>query len=193
VFAQLMRRWLALALIALCMSACAAPEQAPMPATESARLGLKLAPSELGESVSLQQRLRVEREGRIDDLDVALEVDPKRIEMVVLAFSQRVLALQYDGDKMTSWRHFMLPEQVKGEDVLQDLQLIMWPLDAIRKGLPAGWRIEDEGLRRTLSNGDGPVTVINYSNASSRWGGIVELQHLRYRYKLTIQSVSNAS
>jgi hypothetical protein len=175
-----------LALLVLEVGACAAAEP-----TESARLGLKLAPSALGESISLQQHLRVEREGRIDELDTALEVDPQRLELVALAFGQRVLSLQYDGETMRSWRHLLLPEQVRGEDVLQDLQLTIWPLEAIQNALPAGWSIEENGLCRTLSYGESPVIVINYSTPS-RWAGIVDLQNFRYRYRLTIRSISNA-
>src|SRR5687767_3479366 len=76
----------------LLLSACATT--APPPA---ARLGLKLAPSALGESISVQQHLRVERNGRSDELDVALEVEPARLELVGLALGQRVLSLSYDG------------------------------------------------------------------------------------------------
>jgi hypothetical protein len=186
VFPQLIRRSLILGLLLLEVGACATPEP-----VEPARFGLRLAPATLGESISLQQHLNVDREGRLDELDIALEVDPRRIEMVALAFGQRVMSLQYDGEKMTTWRHLLLPEQVKAEDVLQDLQLTLWPLEAIRNGLPAGWRIEQDGLRRTLFNSDTPVIVIDYSN-SSRWGGIVEFKNLRFRYRLTIRSVSNS-
>jgi hypothetical protein len=47
-------------------------------APEAGASGLKLAPAALGASISVQQHLKVERDGRIDDLDVALQVDPDR-------------------------------------------------------------------------------------------------------------------
>jgi hypothetical protein len=133
----------------------------------------------------------VEREGRIDELDAALEVDPKRLDLVGLALGQRVLTLHYDGETLRSWRHSMLPAQLRDEDVLEDLQLTLWPVDAIRSALPAGWRIEESGLRRTLLRDDMPVMVIDYSG-QPRWIGKIELSNLRYHYRLTIQSVSTA-
>ena len=133
-----------LATLALALAGCAAPPAGP------ARLGLKLAPAALGESISVQQHLKVERGGRIDELDAALEVDPAQVRLVGLAFGQRVLSLNYDGKELTSWRHMMLPTQVRAEDVLEDMQLTLWPAAAIAQALPAGWRIEDKGLRRTL-------------------------------------------
>jgi hypothetical protein len=168
--------------ILLTLAGCAAPT-APPPA----RLGLKLAPAALGESISLQQHLKVERAGRVDELDAALEVDAKQLQLVGLAFGQRVLSLRYDGKELTSWRHVMLPSQVRPEDVLEDIQLALWPAAAIAQALPSGWRIEDTGLHRSLSLGDAVIATIDYSGLP-HWSGTVVLQNLRYKYRLTIQS-----
>ena len=84
----------------------------------------------------------------------------------------------------------LVPEQLRGEDVLEDLQLTLWPLDVIEKALPAGWTIAEAGRRRTLRLLDQPVLVIDYSG-EPRWSGKIELTNLRYRYRLTIQSVSS--
>jgi len=161
-----------------------------VPVLQPARLGLKLAPSALGESISLQQHLTVERNGRVDELDAVLEVDPRRLDLVGLVLGQRVLTLHYDGQILNAWRHPMFPAAVRDEDILEDLQLILWPADAVKQALPGGWSIEDEGLRRTLLIGEMPVTVINYSS-QRRWSGKVELSNLRYQYRLIIRSVSN--
>lgn len=170
---------------ALAISGCATP------ASQPTRLGLKLPPAALGSSISLQQHLIVERGGRIDELDAALEVDPQSLDLVGLAFGQRVLTLHYDGETLQSWRHSMLPTQLRDEDVLEDLQLTLWPVDAIRSALPPPWRIEESGQRRTLFIDDMPVMVIDYSG-QPRWIGKIELSNLRYHYRLTIQSVSTS-
>jgi len=164
---------------ALGLSGCAASVSQP------ARLGLKLTPAALGSSISLQQHLTVERGEHTDELEAALEVDPQRLDLVGLALGQRVLTLHYDGESLRSWRHPML----RDEDVLEDLQLTLWPVDAVRSALPAGWRIEESGLRRTLLRDDMPVMVIDYSG-QPRWIGKIQLSNLRYHYRLTIQSVS---
>jgi len=173
-----------IALIAAHLLGCVATPLQP------ARLGLKLAPATLGVSLSLQQHLSIERQGRIDEIDAALEIDAERLDLVGLAFGQRVFALRYDGRSLQSWRHPLMPEQLRGEDVLEDLQLTLWPIDVIENALPAGWSIEEFGRRRTLRLLDQPVLVIDYS-AEPRWNGKVELTNLRYQYRLTIQSVSS--
>jgi hypothetical protein len=151
------------------------------------RIGLKLPPSTLGASVNLQQHLTVDRNGRMDELDAALEIDPERIDMVGLVLGQRVLALHFDGKTLETWRHPMMTEGLRGEDVLEDLQLTLWSADEIRAALPAGWRLEENGLRRTILEKDETVTVIDYS-AQPRWSGTVELQNLRFHYRLTIRT-----
>ena len=172
-------------LLALLLGACTTvtPPQA--------RLGLKLAPAALGTSISVQQHLKVERNGRTDDLDVALQVEPDAIDVVGLAFGQRVLTLHYDGRELTSWRHVMLPSQVRAEDVLEDMQLTLWPAEAIAAALPQGWRVAEQGATRTLYLADEPVMRIAYSG-SPRWSGTVVLENLRYHYKLTIQFAPDA-
>lgn len=168
--------------LTLTLAGCASTGTAPL-----ARLGLKLAPSQLGEAVSLQQHLTVERGGRIDELDVALEIDASHIEMVGLAFGQRVLSIAYDGKEMTSWRHLMLPRQVRADDVLEDMQLTLWPVAAIAASLPPGWRIEEHGAVRKLFLDDALVATITYAG-QPRWNGTIVMDNLRYQYKLTIQS-----
>lgn len=175
------RHGAALAMAALLLAGCAT-RPAPV-----ARLGLKLAPAALGETISVQQHLEAERGGKVNDLDVVLQVDPASIDMVGVAFGQRVLTLSYDGKELTSSRHMMLPKELRAEDVLEDMQVTLWPADAVRAALPAGWAIEENGLRRTLSQDGQPVMVIDYSSPV-RWQGRVVLQNLRYQYKLAIES-----
>jgi len=179
---RMMRRLFLLGLFSLEVGGCAALE-----GQLQARLRLMLAPDTLGDSISVQQNLRVERDGRIDHLDVALEVDPQRLQLVGLAFGQRVLRLNYDGHTLHTWRHLMLPPQVRAEDILEDVQLTIWPAEAIRQVLPEGWRIEENGLRRTLLLNDKAVMLIEYSN-QTRWSGKVELLNLHYHYRLIIRS-----
>lgn len=175
-----MYRSLTLVVLAILLASCAS---LPPPA----RLGLRLAPAALGERIAVQQHLQVERNGRIDELDAALEVDADHLQLVGLAFGQRVLTLGYDGRTLTSWRHPMLPAQVRADEVLEDVQLALWPLDAIRAALPPGWQIDDAGLRRTLSMDGVIVSVIEVSRLP-RWQGNITLDNRRYQYRLTIQS-----
>jgi hypothetical protein len=180
VHTRLTTRFAAL-MAALVLAGCVSAPRQP-----EARLGLKLAPAALGTSISVQQHLKVERDGRTDDLDVALQVEPDAVDVVGLAFGQRVLTLHYDGKELSSWRHLMLPSQVRAEDVLEDIQLTLWPADAVAAALPPGWRVSEQDKVRTLTLGGEPIMRIVYSG-TPRWSGTVVLDNLRYHYKLTIQ------
>ena len=134
---------------------------------------LRLPPAALGASVSLQQHLtRRKRRAASTSSMPRWKSIPSGVDLVGLVFGQRILSLHYDGKTFQSWRHPMLPEQLRGEDVLEDLQLTLWPVEAIRQALPAGWRIEENGLRRTLLADDVPVMVIRLQR-----GAALERQH----------------
>jgi hypothetical protein len=173
-----------LVLLGYLLTGCAAPA--------ALRLGLKLSPASLGESISLQQRLTVQRGDRIDQLDAALEVDEESVHLIILMLGRRMLSLVFDGQAVETWRDPAVPAQLRAEDVLEDLQLTLWPADAIRSALPPRWRIEERGLRRVLSFDAAPVIVIDY-DGPSRWSDNVKLTNLRYGYRITIQSVTNPS
>lgn len=172
---------IALFAMTLLLTACASTPPAP------ARLGLRLAPASLGETISVQQQLTVERAGATNDLVAALEVDPQHVSLVGLALGMRVLSLDFDGVEVKEWRHPMLPPQVRAADVLEDLQLTLWPVEAIAQALPAGWKIEEQDLRRTLSRDGEVVATIRYSGVP-RWQGTAVLDNVRYRYRLTVVS-----
>ena len=132
----------------------------------------------------------VEGHDRSAHLDVALEVDAARIDLVGLALGQRVFSLHYDGKTLKSWRHPMWPAQLRAEQVLENLQLTLWPVNAIRQALPIGWSIQESGLRRTILQDGLAVMVIDYS-ALPVWSGKVEVANLQFDYRITIQSVPN--
>jgi hypothetical protein len=80
----------------------------------------------------------------------------------------------------------MLPSQVRAEDVLEDMQLTLWPAEAMPPRCRPGWRMADEGTKRTLYLDDNLSCEIATA-AMPRWSGTVVLENLRYHYKLTIQ------
>jgi len=83
----------------------------------------------------------------------------------------------------------MLPAQVRAADVLEDVQLTLWPVAEIARVLPAGWTVEEAGLRRTLRLDGEVVATITYSGLP-RWQGTAVLDNQRYKYRLTIVSAS---
>ena len=149
--------------------------------------GIILSPASLGETISVQQRILLEQGEHMDTIDIVLEVDSKHLEMIGLVIGKRVLSLHYDGNKLTSWRHFLLPDKVQAEDVLENLQLALWPSDVIKKALPPDWEIKEDNNLRALYLGDEKIIEIIY-NVHPRWVGTIKFTNSRYNYTLNIQS-----
>ena len=77
-----------------------------------------------------------------------------------------------------------LPPQVRGERVLDDLQFALWPADAIRAALPAGWTLGESGGGRQLAQ-DGKAWLVLEPLDAQR----VRLRNLAEGYELVIESM----
>ena len=172
----------ALLTVIILLSACAAN----IPRT--GQPGIVLSPASLGETISVQHRMLVEQNGRTDTIDIVLEIDSERLDMIGLVMGQRVLSLHYDGSKLMSWRHFLVPKQLQAKDVLENLQLTLWPFEVIKKALPSDWQIKENDNLRTLYLQNEKIIEISYSKYP-RWIGTIKFVNLRYNYVLNIESV----
>jgi hypothetical protein len=152
------------------LAGCAA---APRPLAPTPLPALRLPPAALGaQRHALSQRLSVWRLDRPDDapqrVDVQLQLDATGLLLAGFAFGQRVLLLQWDGQALQVQRHPHLPAEVDTDRMLRDLCLVLWPADAVRAALPAGWTWTGEELReggqlrlRVLRLGAHAVEVLN--------------------------------
>jgi hypothetical protein len=158
----------------------------PQKPTTPGRIGLQLAPATLGKSISLQQHLIAHYADHKGELDTVLEIDPKHLSLVGLMFGQRILTLYYDGKTLKVWKNPRVPSQISGENILEDIELTLWPADVIQKALPIEWTIEEKNKQRIILLNNNPIIIINYLNKNT-----VILNNLRYHYQLTIQSSDN--
>lgn len=97
---------------------------------------------------------------------------------------QTGVRMVWDGKQLQQTRAPWLPPQVRGERVLDDLQFALWPADAIRAVLPAGWTLDDaDGIRRLQQ--DGQTWLERDTLPDSR----VRLRNLAEGYELVIESL----
>lgn len=175
-----MRRLIALLGMLCLLAACA--HRTPAPAV--ALPPLRLAPAALGKPLAVQQRLHFQFGARQRDLDALLEVDAQEVRLAVQALGQSGVRLQWDGRELHQQRAPWLPPAVRGERVLDDLQFALWPLEAVRGALPAGWRVEDDGHERRLLR-DGTAWLVLTRDAPDN----LRLRNLAEGYALDIQTV----
>ncbi len=171
---------LAIAVIAACQNA---------PRSHADRLTLALPPASFGRALSLQQQVHVEYVDRTVDFDAVLDITPDSLTLVGMALGQRMLTLRYNGVELRETRHPMLPRDVRGADILTDMQMALWPGDAVRAALPPGWTLTDSDTLRTVFKDDQPQVTIVYDGVP-RWAARVTMRNLRYDYRLVIRSVA---
>ena len=172
-------------LVLLSLGACA-PQRELLP-----QIPL-LSPASLGRSVYAQQQLEAEFNGQSWQMQGALEVTPQGLRMVGLTpFGQRLITLLWDGQKLLEERTAHLPQTVQGERILSDVQLMYWPLPALRAALPAGWRVEQEGGVRRVFDAEREIIKIQCA-IPDPWQGRCVFEHQVYGYRLTLDSQLDA-
>jgi hypothetical protein len=173
------QRLIAIACAALALAGCATP---PAPAAHAAPQ-LRLAPALLGRPLNLQQHLTLHAPGRDQQLDVLLEADAHHVRLGLLALGQVAARLDWDGTTLAESKAPWWPQEVSGSRILSDLQLTLWPADAIQAALPAGWRVVEEGNVRSLTQDGEAVTVITRLSPL-----LVQLDQRREHFQLKIES-----
>jgi len=171
----------AIAAASLALAACT--PNATRPPADGAPL-FALAPSTLLGGLVEQQRLSFEHGDRRDTVDAMVQADADTVRLVIHTQGQVALRLDWDGERLAQKRMPGLPASLDGARVLSDLQLVFWPVDALRAQLPAGWTLDEQGERRTLKDAKGIVARVEREDADTRL-----LDQVRLRYRLRIDSV----
>jgi hypothetical protein len=171
------RRSLLMALSAT-LAGCALPRP---PRSLPDAYSLRLSPASLGRELTLQQRMTVSVHGHTQQMDVALEVDAQAVRLAVLAFGQTVARLDWDGRELHETRAPGWPPAVTGSRVLSDLQLVHWPADAIRAGLPMAYSLDATPQERVLRVGSTTLARVRYPVP-----GAAEVENVAAHYRLRL-------
>ncbi len=181
-----MPRLIVLAIL-LCAAACATAPRGRVQMPEP-----RISPADMRMEVSLAQRLRFDRgaHGAVTPpIDAQLEVDAGAIRFAGFAAGQRILTFTWDGRLIAEQRSVKLPEHVRAEHILRDIQFVCAPVDALRVAIPDAWRIDESaGLRRiTHRDQESAAIEIHYAGTSCT-SGRVQMQNRVEHYVLTIES-----
>lgn len=177
-----MRRLIVSLLLVLALAACAhAP---PRPAIELPPL--RLSPASLGQEIALQQQLQFSFGTQARAMDALLEVDAGEVRLVVQAMGQAGVRLFWDGRTLQQQRAAWLPPSVRAERVLDDLQFALWPAEAIRRVLPAGWTLHEAGDIRQLMHDGRAWLSVDRADADT-----LRLENLAEGYRLDIATIAS--
>ncbi|MCG8985548.1 DUF3261 domain-containing protein [Delftia acidovorans] len=128
------------------LAGCSTAPEARAPQGDATPPRLALPPAALGCELALQQRLVVQAPGQpAQELDALLEVDAQTVRLALVHLGQRVGVIVWDGQQLQAELSRWWPAQLAPAQVLGDMQLALWPVDAIARDLPASWMLQEVG------------------------------------------------
>jgi hypothetical protein len=173
------------------LSACAttrAPQKLPARPLVAAAAVPAREFQQLLEASYGDQRMRLLVAGRItaDAVDLAA-LTPEGVPL---------FDVHFDGTDATIKRQLGVPDTLSPHAILEDLQLVFWPVAALNAHWQAAapdqqWQVQATANGRVLTHQGN--AVISVTSAPDPWSGPVELQHDVYRYHLSITTLSQTA
>jgi hypothetical protein len=163
------------------------------PAGERSVVWPPLSPSSLAATRTAQQVLRVAFGDRQATLNCVVAVTPHSITVIgTTAAGMRAFTVKYDGISVQAQNHLPLQSAADlppPERLLNDLQLVHWPLEALQRQFAGSeWAISEpyRGTRRLERSGR-LVAEVHYTDTDA-WSGMSWLANLESGYTLGIES-----
>lgn len=149
-----------------------------------------LPPNMLPEPMTMTQALNITYKGRTEQIDALLQWGRSDMRLALMKFGRRVMTIAYDGRQVTEDKDPRVPDFIKGEQVLFDIQQVFLPEVALRNHLSKDYTVLNSGGNRVVSYKGRPVYKITYSSSDfhSILEGRVHLTHLIYGYEMTIDA-----
>lgn len=138
----------------------------------------------------MTQRLRVAQGHDEFSLDCAVDVTPERITVVgLLPAAARLFSVTYDGVKIEAQADARLPEPLRPESLLNDVQLVFWSRGALEQAFGGSyWSVtEPDPHTRRLRHARRLVAEVHYADPDV-WNGRVWLVNFTHGYSLAIES-----
>jgi len=181
-----------LILVMLCASLSACVGMRPMQAQRNDAGWPLLAPATLGATRTANQILRVAHGEQEATLNCVLDADGEHVNIVgMTALGVRAFTIKFDGVAVNAEAQPGVPQSLSPERLLNDVQLVYWPLAALKKALAnSSYEISEPtlGTRRLKRNGKLAAEVHYAQGADQAWQGRAWLANLEFDYTLTIDS-----
>lgn len=143
-------------------------------------------------AISSQQLLTGIFNGEKQSLLVMLNADDKKITLAGLSsMGIRLFLATYDENGLSAEQSILVPQLPPASQVLADIMLSHWPIEAWQPYLPSGWTLMDNDDRRELRNVDGKlITEITYQNNKDKREPI-SIKQNAFQYQITIEYLDN--
>jgi hypothetical protein len=148
--------------------------------------------AQLGYSLTASQLITAQWAEKTHQLPVQLQVDSQKLALAGFSsWGSRILSLTYENQTIEASVLPGLGDTLpKPEQVLFNLMLTLWPLDAWHKPLEdVGWQLIETAQHRQLIDDEGMVVAdINYQSPQHLDGDITFINH-HLGYTITIKTL----
>lgn len=179
-------------LIICVLTGCATPKPAEVTAEAWLKPGIRvhLPSPERAEPVAQQQLLTATVNGKQQSLLVLLNADRTILTLVGLSpLGIRLFKVDYDQRGIHTQQSVELKGLPPANQVLSDIMLTYWPIEAWQPLLPEKWQLVDRANQRSLYDNHGnPIVRIDYLMSGDRRQP-VSITHYAFHYQISIQNV----
>lgn len=148
-----------------------------------------LAVHDFGASMQIQQRVMGEYSGSHHEMLCVLELHSDRVSLVGLSNQGlKLFSLQYDGHNLVRKKSRLVPNQLRPQQILADIQLALWPKEEIQRQLDQPWQLQYRPRLRELFYQGNLAAVVRYE-ADDPLQGQFTLTNYRYGYSLVVQTL----
>lgn len=136
---------------------------------------------------TLQHFVRAQYGARGGSFEAVLSLSPERVEVVLVAPSgPRLASFVWDARAITQESAGALLSGAPAQNILGDIFLCFWPIEAVRTALPDGLEVrEGPDGARTITQQGRPIIEISVEGIDARR---VHLRNLAFSYQLHIET-----
>ncbi len=141
-------------------------------------------------SINSLQLLTATIKGQSHSLLVMLTADNEQLTLVGLSsLGIRLFKVTYDAAGIHTEQSIALPDLPPAAQVLGDIMLSYWSVEAWQVQLPSGWTLLEQGSRRELRDAKGTLIIdIDYDGEGDKRIP-VSVEHYVFAYRIVIESL----
>lgn len=186
-----MVRQLVLALVALLASCASEPDAAPAFALIAPDVALTLpTPPAYPERRTIMQTARASYGPTEAAFEAVVSLSPERAEIVIAILGgPRLATIRWDETGVQEERTPIAPPQVPTANILSDLFVALWPIEAVAAALPEGVTVTETGDGvRTISQGGITLMTVTPDSANAA-RSVVRNEAFGYEVRVVSQNL----
>jgi hypothetical protein len=149
-------------------------------------------PQALGYSIEVRQLIAARYRDELQSFEGLLSVAGDRLLLVALdGFGRRALTVEETGAGFTFTREKWVPASLDPANILADIAIIYWPVEAVRAGLAGtAAAVASAPDRRLITIGGREIIRVDYEAGEDHaWDGPVRYRNIAFGYELNLRSV----